>query len=188
MGWPLSRMKPRALDVEVPWLPLWDHNLAGHSWAVLRQVTGDECQPSPPCLASPPLSAMPGAADRLSIAGAPTGVLEPGSSRVNNRLTPARCPRAPHGSTARRGWTAGPPLQHRPILLPHGLILPLQPHCPARRCAGAALLRLGRLEAAVMARKGSLLLGDPLATAPLLIFLCRLRGEAEALERSRAVQ
>lgn len=83
---------------------------------------------------------------------------------------------------------AGPPLQHRHILLPHGLVLPLQPPCPARRCAGAALLRLGRLEATAVARKGSLLLGDPFAIAPLWIFLCRSRGEAEALERSRAVQ
>lgn len=40
----------------------------------------------------------------------------------------------------------------------------------------------------VIARKGSLLLSDPFAAAPLLIFLCRLRGEAEAPERSWAVQ
>lgn len=37
-------------------------------------------------------------------------------------------------------------------------------------------------------QKRSLLLDDPFALAPLLIFLCRLRGEAEALERSWAVQ
>lgn len=40
----------------------------------------------------------------------------------------------------------------------------------------------------VIARKGSLLLSDPFAAAPLLIFLCRLRGEAEVPERSWAVQ
>lgn len=62
-------------------------------------------------------------------------VLEPGSSRVNNRLTPAR-----------GGLAAGPPLLCRSrVLLPCATILSLQPCCSQERPEAMVVAQRGGL-------------------------------------------